>query len=385
MPLFQEAHNFAINGGNFVDNSGHGLGPLIYLQQFAASGAAHDSKERWPPPKCHPKTRKLATSHLLDRAKQRRAERLSSVLWLFAPAGMGKTAIAQTVAELCEEEELLAATFFFHRGDPQRNCTTRLVASIAFQLASSIAEIKPLIEEAVRTNPAVLDKALHIQLKKLIIEPMEKIAQHLTTDRIIIIDGLDECIGLKSEGADLEAEQHLVLQLIDTLQSLPLPLFVIILSRPEAWIIESFDSLPTLSSSTERFDLLENAAMDEDIITYFRSEFARIQKAPNHREEFATRADPWPSNNVVFALTWRAAGQFIYAATVVRYVEDPWDSPTARLRTILSPNLPADHNPLQSLDNLYLQILEQCRNHATTLEVLGYLMAFDGSLTFRPD
>ena len=35
------------------------------------------------------------------------------ICWLYAPAGFGKSALAQTIAEICVEREILAASFFF--------------------------------------------------------------------------------------------------------------------------------------------------------------------------------------------------------------------------------------------------------------------------------
>ena len=42
----------------------------------------------------------------------------SLILWLNGAAGAGKSAIAQRIAELCHEADILLATFFFSRSDP---------------------------------------------------------------------------------------------------------------------------------------------------------------------------------------------------------------------------------------------------------------------------
>ena len=36
-------------------------------------------------------------------------------LWLYGPAGAGKSSIAQSISELCDEAGILDASFFFSR------------------------------------------------------------------------------------------------------------------------------------------------------------------------------------------------------------------------------------------------------------------------------
>ena len=78
-----------------------------------AAGAMHDSKERHDAPKCHGDTRKAVTkditSWVLDDTKD------TLILWISAPAGSGKSAILQTIAELFQDSGGLAASFFFSR------------------------------------------------------------------------------------------------------------------------------------------------------------------------------------------------------------------------------------------------------------------------------
>ncbi|TFK24026.1 hypothetical protein FA15DRAFT_704985 [Coprinopsis marcescibilis] len=306
--------------------------------QYTAPGAAHDSHERFPPPQCHPATRERALRIIIAWAKLPRSERLKRVLWLHAPAGMGKSAIAQTIAEQCEE---LA------------------------QLCDSIPELVPHIEAVIRSSPAILTKSLPLQLKRMVIDPLSKIPL-IDEDQVVIIDGLDECLGPKPDRVDPSEEQQLVLKLIDTLVSSDLPLSFLVCCRAESWIQDGFKSLPDLWRCTEVLKLCQHSDMDSDIETYFRTEFERI------REKSALPL-PWPSQDELGDLIRKASGQFIYASTVIRYVDDPWNTPTDRLNVVLSSQLPADHNPLEALDNLYLTILNRSPKRSLTMEVVGCL------------
>ena len=101
----------------------------------------HDSNERYDAPKCHQDTRKAVIedikSWVLDDSKD------SLILWISAPAGSGKSAILQKIAELFQDSGGLAASFFFSRTAAQRQTEGRLIATIAAQLALSIPTTRP--------------------------------------------------------------------------------------------------------------------------------------------------------------------------------------------------------------------------------------------------
>jgi hypothetical protein len=58
----------------------------------------HNSKERYDAPKCHPDTRKAVVKDITSWASDDSKDTL--ILWISAPAGSGKSAILQTIAEL---------------------------------------------------------------------------------------------------------------------------------------------------------------------------------------------------------------------------------------------------------------------------------------------
>ena len=62
------------------------------------------------------------------------------LMWLKGSAGVGKTAIASSIAERCAGNGNLIASFFFSRFDPSRNDAGHLVATITYQMISKIPE-----------------------------------------------------------------------------------------------------------------------------------------------------------------------------------------------------------------------------------------------------
>ena len=54
------------------------------------------------------------------------------LLWMQGPAGAGKSAIQQTIAERAASERILAASFFFSHEDPERDNPGKLIPTLAY-------------------------------------------------------------------------------------------------------------------------------------------------------------------------------------------------------------------------------------------------------------
>ncbi|RXW20779.1 hypothetical protein EST38_g5080 [Candolleomyces aberdarensis] len=366
-------HGNVQNVQNLQISKNH-VGILQYLKEHAATGAMHDSEKQFPPRLCHPGTREAVIYRILDwYGYQARPDK--PIMWVYAPAGYGKTAIAGTVSEKLEEKlrELnftpLGATFFFWRTSNERNSPARFIITLTYQVFISIPELAPHIENAVKRNPMILTKTLETQLKRLIIEPFEALGD--TTDmpnRLIIIDGLDECINSDRESRvdkkyaeDQETVQLRVLDLIYSLASHQLPLSFLILSRPEPWIKQHIESAP-FEDLVEHVDLYEVGDHMKDVETFVRAELSRLGL---------------DEEGLVTALVRRANGHMLYASTVIRHIDCPYDDRRKRLENILNdysnsnPDL-AHSTPFSSLNELYRQILRSCPegNRSAMIDVL---------------
>ncbi|KAJ2922706.1 hypothetical protein H1R20_g14385, partial [Candolleomyces eurysporus] len=337
------------------------VGILQYLKEHAATGAMHDSDERFPPPLCHPGTREAVIYRILDWYGYQAGPR-KPIMWVYAPAGYGKTAIAGTVSEKLEEKlrELnfnpLGGTFFFWRTSPERNSPARFIITLAYQLVIAIPELAPHIENAVKRNPMILRKALEVQLK-LLVEPFQALGDTKgMPNRLIIVDGLDECINSDRESRvdkkyaeDQETVQIRVLDLIRSLTSHRLPLSFLILSRPEAWIKQHIESA-TLKNLVEHVNLYEVGDHLKDVETFVKAELSRLGL---DGEDLVTR------------LVRRANGHILYASTVIRHIDCQYDDARKRLENILNDNSNsnpdlAHSTPFSSLNELYRQILRTC-------------------------
>ena len=207
------------------------------LKPHISVAALHDSLARYPPPQCYTgipsrqKVLKVITDWIEDCSAQR------TIMWLNGPARVGKSPMAQTIAQRCQDSRL-AASFFFLRNDRDRDIAHRLFATLTWQLVQSIPETRQYIESALQMEPLLLTKSINVQFDYLIV----KVFQNLLRDKpelqpkksLVIIDGL-ECA--------TEQDQTLFLTLIAyALTRTNVPLRFLICSRPEVHIKDTFNT-----------------------------------------------------------------------------------------------------------------------------------------------
>ncbi|KAF9450239.1 hypothetical protein P691DRAFT_726348, partial [Macrolepiota fuliginosa MF-IS2] len=95
-------------------------------------GAKFDSSDRDPPPRCHPGTRTTISNKIYDWLGSPRPEK--KLLWLRGLAGVGKSAIIQTVAEKLADQGRLGASLFFSRTNGRRD-PRQVFPTLAYQFA----------------------------------------------------------------------------------------------------------------------------------------------------------------------------------------------------------------------------------------------------------
>ncbi|KAJ3565188.1 hypothetical protein NP233_g7800 [Leucocoprinus birnbaumii] len=130
---FANAHDFAIQSATIIERAeitySVNKSVLSQLYSYADPDASMDSGARFPPPMCHPGTR----TRILETLEEWMGcpTRSHRMLWLRGPAGVGKSAIAQTFAERCAERDRLGATFFFSRPNSRDRLET-VIPSLAY-------------------------------------------------------------------------------------------------------------------------------------------------------------------------------------------------------------------------------------------------------------
>jgi len=333
------------------------------LREHVAVGAFHNSAERFDPPKCYPKTREAILAKIEAWVKERPENEDRLVLWMYGPAGAGKTAIAQSIAELCEA--FLAASFFFSRTAQGRSDNSRLVATIVWQLIKAIPEIREIVLSALEYDPTLLSQTPATQMKALIVDPMNQVPMNRLAkhSRLVIIDGLDECFPPES--------QNDILDILSTsLQDLKTPLYFLIASRPHTNIRYAFNS-NAFCSIIHTLPLEHDYQSTEDIRHYLTSSFGEI------RSKHVYLLSSWPNADDIEVLVEKSSGQFIYAATVIRYIARGHHGHEKRLNFVLKLRSPDNSAPpFAMLDALYLQIFRSVGKDEIekVMEILGALV-----------
>ena len=322
--------------------------------------ALHDSLERSNSPKCHPETRTTVLKDILSWVKDEASQ--TQVLWLHGPAGAGKTAISYSVAEMSQDQ--LAAGFFFSRTAAGKNHEKCLVATIAYQLLQSIPEARSFIEAAATKDPLVFMRSLNSQIRLLIVDPLKQMLagpHNPSFPRLIVIDGLDEC-------SPQESQINILTAIHTAFKQDSFPFRVLICSRAEPNIRDMFES--KLADSTHRICLDNKYEPDIDIARYLRSKFTEIVR--KHRRNSLPLQ--WPSEKAILTLVSKASGQFIYAATVIRYVDVRHERPDDRLKIVLGLSGSQSSNPFTELDELYQEIFGAAVDKPLTNHLLGALL-----------
>jgi hypothetical protein len=339
------------------------------LEKYVVPGAFHNSAERYDPPKCHPHTREAVLKRIMlwvdDPANE------AQIMWMFGPAGAGKSAIAQSIAEMCFQQGKLAASFFFSRNASGRNNETWFISTLVYQLVLAIPEIKEGVNKALQDDPLLLSRSLHVQAESLIIRPLNDLLTSSSEvgfqnpqPRLIIVDGLDECGQPKN--------QRYVLDVFSTItRNLTYPLLFLVASRPEQVIRDSF-SEESIYSITTRLPL-DTYQPDADIGRFLRSKFHEIIR--NHPSG-ADIPSGWPSDDDIWRLIEKSSGQFIYASTVVKFVESTSHLPQERLEVIFGLVTPEIPTPFAELDTLYNQILSTVIQIDKALDIFIVLISF---------
>ncbi|KAF9001331.1 hypothetical protein BDQ17DRAFT_1542852 [Cyathus striatus] len=358
MSFFNRASGFSIHGSNFVSNeiTVNGInvmGMKQNLLRFVAKGATHDSNSQYEAPKCHEDTRTQLLSDIHDWIKE--PEKETGILLLHGPAGAGKSCIARSTCEKADKTGLIGASFFFWRGANDRNNAQKLFTTIAYQLATKSDEVAKYIAAAIEHDPRLLhDAPLEHQFQKLIYEPCCLIPPERLQISVIVIDGLDECID--------PIVQVSILQIIaKAVRYNGFPLGFFITSRPELHLQEVFDT-KELIFATKLISLDRVPGVSQDIQTVLESGFTRILNDRKFRMALKSVPRPWPSPEKIKDLVNCSSGQFIYAATVMRFISSPDHNPNAQLEIVLGIKKSGKTSPLEDLDLLYTEILSRAQD-----------------------
>jgi hypothetical protein len=142
------------------------------------------------------------------------------LLWVYGFAGLGKSSIAASVCERLEEQNILAASFFCKRDDPELRDPHRLLNTIVYGLASSYSPYERAVTKAIQEDLQLCTSHIQRRYKGLVHNPLKIIGVSPSASTfVIVIDALDECEKGESRGQVLKCLRDLC-QLVPWLKTI---------------------------------------------------------------------------------------------------------------------------------------------------------------------
>jgi len=304
---------------------------------------------------CMPGTRQWMIDKIHDWLDD---HQVPNILLLTGSPGAGKSTIASTLVSNLQEARRYGSSFFCKRDDVSLSDPAACWRTIAFDLAKCDSIIIKKVVENIRdrkVDPGRADIELHF--KYLIEDPLREVWRSRTaalgenggSDQsdelsitglpVVVLDALDEC---GSDGPQSAQRQSFINTLIQW-SRLPKSFKLVVTSRdhqlPDSFIAVCHQLV------LDTGDIASPESID-DIRIFIEKRFAAI--ATRNRSLPPT----WPGESILKQLTCRAAGLFVWADTMVKFVEQ--GIPNKRLQSILQDPL---HHVAERLDILYRQVM----------------------------
>ncbi|KAF7967836.1 hypothetical protein HWV62_32906 [Athelia sp. TMB] len=257
-----------------------------------------------------------------------------NTLWLRGEAGLGKSTIATTIAGHFGRLRRRGAFLFFDRNSPRESAPSRVIPTLAFQLAQHSAVIRSAVCTAIDQRPELVSDPMETQFQLLLVEPLADVASKIEGPIVIILDALDEC-------GDAASRRKLLELLSKDSIKLPPQFRILITSRPE------HDIEGALGSRVHIHTIDLSTASDEDMRLYIKHEIHVIYE---NRRRIAELSEGW-GDTAIDTLVGYAAGLFIWTATAMRLLADA-DFPQRWLRDLLRYD-----RPVFTLHELYEKAL----------------------------
>jgi hypothetical protein len=321
---------------------------LIWLAKFTMSGAEFNSSARDPPPRCHPTTRLAILARILSWLSN--FDREHQLLWINGSAGIGKSAIMQTLAEALVPSDKLGATLFFSRPN-NRNNASLVFPTLAYQLAVKLPLYYQYLERKLTDDPKLLETSIATQFEILITEPFSSMSERTIGSFAIIVDGLDEC--------ECDRVQIQIFKLISQFSHHHphSPLLWCIASRPEAHLTHAFAS-PEVSCTFQVEEVpLDSTEACKQVERFLRARFAEIHE---RYSDVIPANSTWPPECDFTKICSKSSGHFGFASTVADFIDDPHvGDPIAQLNVVLSVTASSQAtDALAALHLLYARILD---------------------------
>jgi len=277
------------------------------------------------------------------------------VIWIRGSPGVGKSALAASIANRLVDQKRHIISFRFDRTDSTIT-TSVLWRTVACDLARMFLSLRQHLAQG---NQGRSSSDIDRLFKLLIEEPLSTLVDAIPWEElpVIVIDALDECGGLKHDASgkeDFRDPLHTLKRWIqvDHLKKLKL----VITSRPEHGITFP-DSISIHDIPSGHGAKLEDC-VSNDIRTFLQSRLVDMKMET-----------AWIAEALKY-LVPGAAGIFIWATTVANFLEG---DPEVRLHILRSKEEGDDTEGMDDLFSLYITVVKVSFGWISKREVQGII------------
>jgi len=284
-----------------------------------------------------------------------------NVIWIRGSPGIGKSALAASIASRLEDQKRHVISFRFDRTQSTTITTNTLWRAVACDLAHLHLSLRSHLTQSTQGHSSSdIDRLF----KLLIEEPLSTLADDVLHEElpVIVIDALDECGGLRHDESGKENLRSLLRTLKRWTQADHLKKFkVVITSRPEDCI--------TLPDSISIYEIPSGSNVKsgddafKDIHAFLKSRLDDMKMKPG-----------WIAKALDY-LVPRAGGIFIWATTAANFLES---DPVSRFAMLEK----GDRKGLKGLYPLYSTIIKASFGHDLEEEEIGAVASVIGAMIF---
>jgi len=292
-----------------------------------------------------------------------------NMIWIRGSPGVGKSALAASIARRLEDQERRVISFRFDRTKSTTITTNALWRAVACDLACFYPSLRPHLTKGIQGHRSSdIDRLF----RSLIEEPLSVLGDDVPREElpVIVIDALDECGGLRHDESGKDDFEGLVRTLKHWIQAEHLKRFkLVITSRPESRITKIFPESIRIHEIPSGSNVKLEDSVSNDIRTFLKSRLDDMEVEP-----------VWIAKALDF-LVRGAAGIFIWATTMANFLEQDPEGRFAMLERGGGKGLKS----LDSLYSLYSTIVKTSFGHGLEKEEIRAVVSIIGAMIFAKE
>jgi len=281
-----------------------------------------------------------------------------NVIWIRGSPGVGKSALAASLAKTLREQDRHVISFRFDRTQSATITTDALWRAVALGFAHLYPSVRRNMLDIVQSDKIPDPFDIDGRFKFLIEMPLSTLNDVPHEELpVIVIDALDECGGMRHDSSGKDDYKGLLRMLECWAEADYLKRFkLVVTSRPDDRI--TFPDSISIYDIPSGQEVKPGDSVSNDIRVFLKSRLDNMEKD-----------SAWVAETVNY-LVPGAAGVFIWATTIANFLEG---NPRARFNIIKSRKRGDDKEEMGDLYSLYTTVVKTSFGRISKQEVRGII------------